>query len=654
MLLWIAFASFPAIPVNDITFTIDDIVSPVASARGVSARWAPGGSAAIVIAELKLFDRLFRKVSIVCAALELPAGQVRCSRGKLKAGEISSNVQFTYSTANKRLELTLTPAAAERWRIAADLGASGWEARVDVSGGELTRFASFFPPGQPLPSEGRLDGVVKIAVTGGELATADGNLRWSDVAFSDQAGLHAADKLGGTLILSANRVSDVLRWQAELAWEGGEVFWSPLYVPSGGHRLEANGTFANALVHVDQGLLTLADVGQSRFSLDWGLQSGLSTLSADASGLAASGLYTLLLKPMLDKTALGQLFVGAGTVDADLLYANNAIQQFNLTLGELDLVDTKGRFAIDKLAATIPWHREKETSGNIRVAAAKLASVPIGSFAAAVKIDGFGFAIGKVAIPVLDGKFLLNDLRAARDKEDWRWQFGGVLLPVSMQAVTKALDAPLMGGALSATIPKVAYAHGRVAIEGGIGIRVFDGDVSITDMSLTDPFGLAPRLNAEVEMRKLDLKLLTNTFKFGSMEGRIDADIKALELSNWKPVQFDARIESSPGDYRKKISQQAVENISALGGAGAAAAIQRSFLRFFEDFGYQKMGLSCRLRNSVCQMSGIESAPEGYIIVKGGGIPAITVRGYNREVNWTELLDRLSRITQGNVQPIIK
>jgi len=148
--------------------------------------------------------------------------------------------------------------------------------------------------------------------------------------------------------------------------------------------------------------------------------------------------------------------------------------------------------------------------------------------------------------------------------------------------------------------------------------------------------------------------LLTRTFSFGNMQGRIDVAVNGLELANWKPVKFDASLMSSPGDYPRRISQAAVQNISSLGGAGAAAAIQRSFLRFFEQFGYSKIGWSCELRNEVCRMGGVESAPQGYIIVKGGGVPAITVMGYNRNVNWRELIDRLQRITQGNVKPIIQ
>jgi len=45
----------------------------------------------------------------------------------------------------------------------------------------------------------------------------------------------------------------------------------------------------------------------------------------------------------------------------------------------------------------------------------------------------------------------------------------------------------------------------------------------------------------------------------------------------------------------------------------------------------------------------LEKTPQGYVIVKGGGLPAITVMGYNRNVGWRELLARLKRVTEGNV-----
>src|SRR5262249_22162691 len=141
------------------------------------------------------------------------------------------------------------------------------------------------------------------------------------------------------------------------------------------------------------------------------------------------------------------------------------------------------------------------------------------------------------------------------------------------------------------------------------------------NIALADPFGKAPRLTADLDMKGLDLDLLTRTFSFGNMQGRVDAEVAGMELSSWRPVKFDVRVRSSPGDYPRKISQKAVENITALGGASAAAAIQRLFLRFFQQFDYEKLGWSCRLEKGVCRMGGIENTASGYVIVKGRRMP---------------------------------
>jgi hypothetical protein len=211
-----------------------------------------------------------------------------------------------------------------------------------------------------------------------------------------------------------------------------------------------------------------------------------------------------------------------------------------------------------------------------------------------------------------------------------------------------------MEGKIQAHIPQVLYYGGKLTADGAINLGVFNGMLSLNKLSIVDPIGVAPHLSADVTMRDMDLGLLTSTFSLGAMQGKLDGDVTGMELSNWRPVKLDARFYSSAGDYPKKISQRAVENISALGGAGAAAAVQRSFLRFFKEFNYQKIGWSCTLSNGICKMAGAESTPQGYIIVKGSGIPSITVMGYNQSVSWDVLVQRVQRIIQGNVKPIIK
>jgi hypothetical protein len=212
-----------------------------------------------------------------------------------------------------------------------------------------------------------------------------------------------------------------------------------------------------------------------------------------------------------------------------------------------------------------------------------------------------------------------------------------------------------MSGVLSASLPGLRVSPGELALDGALVISVFDGNLRAVNLRVIEPFGVAAHLYGDVEARNIDLAQLTHTFAFGSVTGFIDADIHGLELSRWRPARFDAQIRSSPGRYPRRISQRAVQNISALGGPGAGLAIQRGFLGFFESFGYSEIGLSCRLSNGVCLMGGLpgQTANDGFVIIRGGGIPALNVIGYNRRVDWDELLTRVQRAIDSNVTPII-
>jgi hypothetical protein len=82
--------------------------------------------------------------------------------------------------------------------------------------------------------------------------------------------------------------------------------------------------------------------------------------------------------------------------------------------------------------------------------------------------------------------------------------------------------------------------------------------------------------------------------------------------------------------------------------------MQRTALRFFDEFGYRRIGWRCKLKNGVCEMDGITPKDGGYVIVEGGGIPAVSVMGYNRAVDWQELITRLARVTREGSAPIIQ
>jgi hypothetical protein len=142
------------------------------------------------------------------------------------------------------------------------------------------------------------------------------------------------------------------------------------------------------------------------------------------------------------------------------------------------------------------------------------------------------------------------------------------------------------------------------------------------------------------------MEQLTGKFEFGGITGKLSGFVQKLYLENWQPVSFYAWFGTpDDDDSSHRISQKAVKNIASIGGGGAADAISRSFLRFFETFGYDKLGLGCYLHEGVCQLMGVNATPTGYAIITGGGLPRIDVIGYNPRVDWVVLIDRLKRIT---------
>jgi len=546
--------------------------------------------------------------------------------------------------------------AAQIENFSASMTADGrWQGKAVLKQASLAQLAREIALPVAL-SKGAAEG--RAEFSGNNLALdqvkADINLR--DVTFGDESGLHAGEKISGTARIVARQTDASYtphwQWQVGLDWREGEAFWQPLYLTAG-HKLTAQGVWSPAQLHIEQGEFKLDGIGTVAFQGDLKLpEKTIANLSVSGHDLQAGKGYEVLAKPFFEKSMLGNLEV-AGLVDIDARLQNGELRGFQLGLNGMDIEDKTGRFALYKVNANVPWALNMATRAKVRFSGGRALKLTLGETDLTAKLEGWSLSAQEWNLPMLDGVVSLQDVSAALRDGQWHGHFAARLAPISMGEFSHAMGWPHMEGKLAASIPLVTYSAGTLAMDGAMQFDVFDGRVAVSKLTMSDAMGLAPRLKADIEMRNMDLDLLTRTFSFGAMKGRLDGDVTDMELSSWKPVKFDASFRSSPGNYPRKISQRAVENISALGGAGAAAAIQRSFLKFFNEFNYAKIGLSCKLRNSVCTMDGVEPAKSGYVIVKGSGIPAITVLGYNRSVSWNELLERVQRITAGN-KPVIK
>lgn len=475
-----------------------------------------------------------------------------------------------------------------------------------------------------------------------------------NASFSDSQGLRAGEKVTGKLTFSADKKAKAWNWKMALDWKEGEVFWQPFYFANGGHQLQAQGLFTNQLIKIDAASLSLKDVGAMKLNAEIRRPDNhINHLEASTGQVDLASLYPLILKPLLDKGAMNNLEM-AGKGDLRITMQNGEMQTAHFNLQQADIEDKNGRFGLYKINASLPWDYDQEKSLRLSYEGGHLLKVPLGKTDIKAGLNRYSLTAPNIDLPILDGGLSLKDVSAVWLDQEWHWHLRANILPISMADLSRALELPTMQGKVAATIPLVTYSGGLLVTDGDMVFNLFDGTISLKNLAMQTPLGITPRLTGNVEMRNLDLGTLTRTFSFGAIEGKLDGDVKDLRLANWKPINFDASFYSSPGRYPKKISQRAVENISSLGGAGAAAAVQRSVLRFFDEFNYAKLGLSCKLRNDLCQMDGIESTIQGYVIVKGSGIPSITVLGYNRNVSWGELLERIQRVTAGNSKPIIE
>jgi hypothetical protein len=281
-----------------------------------------------------------------------------------------------------------------------------------------------------------------------------------------------------------------------------------------------------------------------------------------------------------------------------------------------------------------------------------LLNLDVGASELKFSTHGFQFRLLEpTSIPLLDGALDLESFRVRNlGKPNVAFMVDATLRPISVSLLCHAFGWPEFGGRIGGTISKLRLRENVITLGTTLKAQVFDGSVSISDLKLEQPFSQWPRFAANIALENLDLNLVTSAFSFGGITGRLSGAIEGLKLFNWQPVAFDARLYTPPGDRsRHRISQRAVQNIGSIGGGGAGvtAALSGGVMKFFDDFNYDRLGLSCRLENEVCNLDGIAPAPNGgYYLVKGKGLPRIDVIGGAHRVDWPRLVEQLIAVTE--------
>jgi hypothetical protein len=366
------------------------------------------------------------------------------------------------------------------------------------------------------------------------------------------------------------------------------------------------------------------------------------------------GAYERYIEPVAAAWTLNGLAV-TGRIAWSGQWSAGQFSSGDLGITDLSIVDTqRRRFAVTGLDARM---RPGDHAFDSRLAwrGLLLGRINLGQGEVALESEPGKFAIVQpLVLEVLGGRLNLQELKVilpggsgeAAGEPDIRLRAG--LEEMDMEQLTASFGWPSFSGKISGQIPGVKFEDGVLEVEGEILVNVFDGLLTLEDLRIERPFGVLPSLAANVEVENLDLELLTSTFSFGRISGRIDGYVRDLRMLDWKPVAFDAWL-GTPENQRgsKGISRQAVNHLTTLGGGSATTALTSPIMRLFNNFSYKRLGLGCRMQNNICEVRGVSEDDISVLIMEGAGVPKITIKVFNRSVDWPQLLAQLVAASEG-------
>jgi hypothetical protein len=562
------------------------------------------------------------------------------------ASLVRGNARFAIDRDSARPDDTIIDLTRVPLTWAQALLSQAWAAGQLKAGVVDGRLAVHAPTAKPLHVTGTL------AVSGAGFETPDATLAGEQLAGRFAIDYSKGPRLATATLAGALHGGEFLAGNAYVALPD-----APVDIRIDARQRDGAGWAIPAFAWRDGTAL----VAQGSAAFD--AQANLRALDVQVHSGDVAPLTGRYLSGWLALAGLSDLRLG-GAADAQAHIAAGQLQTASLALDGVDLADPKGRFRFDGLEGAPAFSATGPVSSQVRWLGGQLYGLDFGAATLPIASSGGELRLrDAVTVPALGGSLRFDGmtLRPPTDDAGADIRFGLTLEALDIGRLAKTLGWPAFQGQLSGHIPNARYAGERLVFDGGLTMQLFGGSVRASSLSMERPFGVAPSLTADLALDDIDLQSLTGVFDFGSITGRLAGRIDALRLVDWSATAFDAELHTvKTRGVKQRISQRAVQNISSVGDASFTSTLQSQLIGLFDDFGYSRIGISCRLSNEICLMGGLDdvdtsgSETGGFTIVQGAGIPHLTVVGFNRLVDWPTLVERLAAASKGDVKPVVE
>ncbi|MEO8064214.1 MAG: hypothetical protein ABI821_15880 [Pseudomonadota bacterium] len=608
-------------------------------------------------------------LTLVCPRPVIADPRFGCEAGRLTGRGGPTGVLDMNVAAEMRIDTGVTTFSGRDLKIAGTaasfngrMDAKGWQVKAQTGTTNIPALRKFAKPWFDLPADLTVDGKVTLemaAEDSGKGTVADIGMKLEGVDLTNEASTVVGEKVNAHARVRASLRDKSTGLDVKLTGTQGQTLLGPILLDLAKNSLtlEMRGNLVGDVLDIDAlhytqaDLIDVAGAGRVNLAGDTPLVSGAFKLAK----LRFPAAYTSFIQITLASSLLGDLTSG-GSLSGEFSVADNAVTSLHVLPRDLELHDRKGRLDLSKVNGDVHW----APAGGVEARVSTLSWSSGGAYglsggAAELQFVAYGmnFALTRpTKLPIFDGALAIDHLALGNlGADNMEVAFKGAVEPISMQKLAKAFGWPEFSGTLAAAIPGVTLRNNVLTFDGNVESQVFGGSIVGSNIRLQDPLGNFPQFFADVRARNLDLGLVTQTFEVGTITGKLEADVLGLELFAWTPQKFDARLATPKGDKsRHRISAKAVSSLSNVGGGGGGVvqALQSGVLKFFDEYSYDKLGITCKLRGDVCEMSGVEPAGVGYYIVKGAGVPRIDIVGNAGRVNWSQLMSSISTAEFGD------
>ena len=603
-----------------------------------------------------------KNIILMCYSGIISKKEISCDDGELSFNDLLVSAEkskfrfYRKENGNMKLSLDKFELAEGSAILEAQMNKEGWQIKLVSDDVSLIKIRELLPTFPQLFSSGSVKSNINFMGSKDSLIAIQGNGVINDLSFTNDESTAVSEGVSTKFKFASKRHKD--KWETNLdsTTFKGELYFDPVFIDA---NTSAKDLFGKINWQIGSKQIELSKFQYEDPSslhievntvVDLAEKEIVKPVQAKINYALFPNVYKAYLQPFLFDTNAADL-TSNGKLSGEVVIEDYNVTQANLDLGYLSLIDNQNRFSLINLNGSLGWgesYVDKNYTFNFELA--DLYKLRLGASEFSFINQEHALVLSRaVNVPLLDGSINIESFQVNHPgKQDQSAVMDISLTPVSMSKLSTSLGWTEMNGNLAGYAPNVIYKKGDIEIGGALLLRGFGGNTTIHNLNAKDIFSITPKLSADIQLNNLDLTSLTETFSFGEISGKLSGTISDLQFVSWAPVKFDAWLGTPENDNsRHRISQTAVDNLTQVGN-GASNVLSKSFLKFFDSFGYDKLGLGCRLRNNICKMRGVSDVEtggaNGFYIVKGSGVPRIDIVGYTDEVSWSVLTARLKRV----------